>query len=99
MEHTLKVRLAHRLAALVRASVAISHGNTSVVAGERLVRAIVRQSLSRARVLILITILFGFSDRTFSSCVERLAIVSAAGNELQTLQASTERSKGHVFKL
>ena len=51
----------HRLAALVRASVAISRGNTSVVAGERLVRAVVRQSLSRSRVLILITVLFIFS--------------------------------------
>jgi len=48
----------HRLAALVRASVAISRGNTSVVAGERLVRAVVRQSLSRSRVLIIITVLF-----------------------------------------
>ena len=51
----------HRLAALVRASVAISRGNTSVVAGERLVRSIVRQSLSRSRVLVLITVLFIFS--------------------------------------
>jgi len=48
----------HRLAALVRASVAVSRGNTSIVAGERLVRAVVRQSLSRSRVLILITVLF-----------------------------------------
>lgn len=45
----------------MRASVAISRGNTSVVAGERLVRAVVRQSLSRSRVLILITVLFIFS--------------------------------------
>ena len=36
----------------------LSHGNTSVLAGERLVRSIVRQSLSRSRVLILITVLF-----------------------------------------
>ena len=51
----------HRLAALVRASVAVSRGNTSIVAGERLVRAVVRQSLSRSRVLVLITVLFIFS--------------------------------------
>jgi len=55
------VKVTHRLAALVRASVAISHGNTSVMAGERLVRSIVRQSLSRSRVLIIITVLFIFS--------------------------------------
>jgi len=48
----------HRLAALVRASVAISRGNTSIVAGERLVRAVVRQTLSRSRVLIVVTVLF-----------------------------------------
>lgn len=48
----------HRLAALVRASVAISRGNTSIVTGERLVRAVVRRTLSRSRVLIVVTVLF-----------------------------------------
>lgn len=47
----------HRLASLVRASIAISRGN---VAGDTTngIRTVIRQTLSRSRVLILITALF-----------------------------------------
>lgn len=45
----------HRLASLVRASIAISRGN---IADNRTIRKVVRDSLSRARVLMTLTALF-----------------------------------------
>lgn len=53
----IKANTTHRLASLVRASIAISRGNVAADT-QNSIRTVIRQTLSRSRVLILITALF-----------------------------------------